>query len=284
MAATVTPLTAEVLEFSAGPDQLIRQFLPAISVIDVSTFRRGDAHNVFSFKGVAGTTCRLGIFACSDGSSERSVILALPQSGAVDRIVIGISHGFAQNAHIYGPLGWNNARSKPLIQRVLLAHVINRWGAQVLAGKPQTGLFHIIRGAGRELGPFARNGAFVRECLNKISEITQGAFSFDHVEAFTFSSGIYDFNTFLGAAGGHLNIEAVYNIDPAGGTPCSLPRGATRKQFLSGTTTRALPAGFEHLLMPRWRNESSYGRIADRFNYLHNHCMPLYALHLGLQL
>jgi hypothetical protein len=110
------------------------------------------------------------------------------------------------------------------------------------------------------------------------------AFSFDHVEAFTFSSGIYDFNSFLGAAGGHLNIEAVYNIDPAHGTACSLPRGASRKQFLSGTTTNARPAGFELLFMPRWRNESAFGTINDRFQYLHNRCMPLYALHLGLQL
>jgi hypothetical protein len=39
----------------------------------------------------------------------------------------------------------------------------------------------------------------------------------------------------------------------------------------------------------RWANEPFFGRrqaLPDPslFYYLHNHCMPLYALHLGIQL
>ncbi|MCS7025985.1 MAG: hypothetical protein NZV14_14370 [Bryobacteraceae bacterium] len=284
MPTSVTPITTEVLGVPTGSDHLISQILPAISVIDVSTFRVNSPDNVFSFKGVAGTTCRLGLFACSNGSLERAAVLVLPPTGTVDRIVLGISHGFAQNAHIYRELGWTNPRSRPLLERVLLAHVVNRWGPQVLAGKTRTGLFHVIRGAPPELGPFASNGRFVCDCLEKVAELTRDAFRFDHVEAFTFSSGIFDFNSFVGAVSGCLNLEAVYNLDPAAGIACAQPRGARRRQFLTGMTTRSRPAGFEYLPLPRWRNEFSYGRIPDAFQYLHNHCIPNYALHLGLQL
>ena len=88
-----------------------------------------------------------------------------------------------------------------------------------------------------------------------------------------------------------LSVEAVYSLDPNPAIPAAAPAGAVRKQFLSGQTFRGgvPPGGFEFMPVGRWANESEFPRRATfqspaLFNYLHNHCMPLYALHLGIQL
>ena len=112
---------------------------------------------------------------------------------------------------------------------------------------------------------------------------TGNSFVFDTCEAFTFSSGIYEFNNFIGAVSGSVSIRAVYAIDPVHSIVPAAPAGARRKQYASGTAGR-LVAGFEHLPLARWRNEdefASHSRIGN-FEYLHNRCMPLYVLHLGL--
>jgi len=72
-----------------------------------------------------------------------------------------------------------------------------------------------VRAQGDELGPF-RDGAFIREVLESMSQATGRAFGYQHVEMFCFSSGIYDLNNILPSVRSNLNLEAVYNLDPAG--------------------------------------------------------------------
>ena len=145
---------------------------------------------------------------------------------------------------------------------------------------------YIVRAQGDELGPFAADGAFVQEVLTQLASLTGDAFSFDHVEAFTFSNGVSDFNVFIPAVSSALNIEAVYGIDPAEAVPIAQPGSAVRKQYLSGQTGGP-KAGFEFLGLDSWVNE---WRFPERqtfkspwpFHYLHNHVMPSYVLNLAL--
>lgn len=267
-----------------GVNGLIPQIIPAIGVVDVATFRPGVQSNAPLFTFVPPTIARLGIFAARKNGIERAVILLLPASGVPDRVMIGISHGFGQNAAIYHKLGWEDPLSPDLIRSVLLNHVINRWGAQVLAGKKPMTLMHIVRAAGVELGPFANDGAFTRDVLTQLRALTDNAFSFDAVEAFTYSSGISDFTTFVSSISSTLNVAAVYNIDPKSGMSAPIPAGGVRKQYLSGMTGVASKAGFESMQMPRWTNEMRYPlEHKNPFKYLHNHCLPDYALFLGIQ-
>jgi len=286
----VRPINQQILGM-AGTDNLIQQIIPAIMVISPATFRAGDPSNQPSFTSAAGTVGRLGIFAAQKASSERAVILLLPPTGTPNRVIICITQGFAQATARLDPLGWSNPLSPPFIQFVLLKHVINRWGAQTLASKKQMAFLYIVRAKGaNELGPFANDGAFVTQVLTELVALTNGAFAFDHVEAFTFSSGISEFNVFSRSISGQLSVEAVYNLDPNPAVTAAAPTGASRKQFLSGQTFRgSVPAGFEFMPESRWANEPAFPRrntfdVPALFNYLHNHCMPLYALHLGIQL
>jgi hypothetical protein len=158
----------------------------------------------------------------------------------------------------------------------------------MLASRKQMALMYIVRARGNELGPFANDGAFVRQVLTEIAGLTADAFSFDAVEAFTFSSGIAEFNMFLRSIGGVVNLQAVYNIDPAHGVLAGGPSGIVRRQFLSGQTSDGPRPAFEYMPVPRWENEWEYSRRETfanpwRFNYMHNHCMPRYTLHLGIQ-
>jgi hypothetical protein len=267
---------------------LIQQIFPAVQLIDVPTFQPGNASNAFLFTGVAMATARLGIFAAQKASSaQRAVILVLPGSGVPDRVVIGITHGFGQNADYYGQLGWEDPLSPLLIDDVLLRFVIKRWGPQVLAVSPPAAFVLIVRAVpsgGSELGPFAADGGFVREVLTQMSAITQGAFAVKHVEAFTYSSGIHDFNKFVPSLIGHLTVEAVHNIDPTHGIPTGPPPGAKLRQFLSGHTTGGAPRpGFEFMRYQRWKNEPFFA-IAPKndFAYMHNFVLPQYTLHLGM--
>ena len=286
----VRPINQQILGM-AGTNNLIQQIIPPIMIISSATFRPGNQANQPNFITAAGTVGRLGIFAAQKGSSERAVILLLPPTATPDRVNICITQNFDQARRDLDSLGWSNPLSPPFIQFVLLKHVINRWGAQTLASKKQMAFLYIVRAKGApELGPFASDGQFVRQVLTELVAMTSNAFSFDHIEAFTFSSGISEFNVFSRSVTGHLSIEAVYNIDPNPATTAAAPQGAVRKQFLSGQTFRgAVPPGFEFMPEGRWANEPAFpSRNAFPnpaiFNYLHNHCMPLYALHLGIQL
>lgn len=280
-------LVKSITEYALGMQPvngLIQQIFPAIPLVDVASFRTGLPTNKPLFTFALPTVARLGIFSAAKNGVERAVILVLPPGGVPNRVMIGISHGFGgNNLAVYKALGYEDPLSKDLIRFVLLNHVINRWGAQVLAGKKPMALMHIVRAAGKELGPFANDGAFTRDVLTQLRAQTGDAFSFDTVEAFTFSSGIGDFNTFLSSISSTLNVGAVYNIDPNPAIAAKLPAGGVRKQYLSGMTGATHKAGFESMLLGRWKNEPRYPIKTDNFQYLHNHCLPDYALHLGIQ-
>lgn len=283
--AKVRPITKQILGMEPT-DGLIEQIIPPVTVISVPTFKPGVIRNAPQFTGTPMRTARLGIFAAGKASSsERAVILVLPGSAVPDRVVIGISHGFGQNADYYGNLGWSDPLSPPLILDVLLRHVVKRWAPQVLAATPARAYLHIVRAAGRELGPFANDGAFVRNVLSALVGLTNNGFLFQHVETFTYSSGIDDLNVFIGAASGHFNIEAVYSQDPAKATPARRPPNAKLRQFLSGMTGPPRP-GFEFMPLHRWKHELFYYqyKAVGEFEYLHNFVMPQYTLHLGMQM
>lgn len=281
---TVRPIMQQIIGMS-GTNNLVPQIIPAVSIISVATFRPGAGGNTPEFSFAPNRTGRLGIFAARKGNSERAVILLLPASGAPDRVLIGITHGFAQNTAYYEGKGWRDPLSRALIEDVLLRFVVNRWGAQTLAGKKNMAFLLIVRAAGRsELGPFANDGPFVAEALRQMASLTGNAFSYDHVEVFTYSSGINELNVFLPAISPVLNVETIYAIDPAGARSALRTGSALRKQYLSGQTGGP-SAGFEYMPLNRWRNEDRYGRwqTVGLFNYLHNWCMPSYILHLGIQ-
>ncbi len=279
----VRPITREILGME-GTNNLALQVIPAISIIDVPTFRPGVTSNELRFRVAPKTVGRLGIFAARKDQDERAVILLLPEKETPDRVLICITQGFAQASKTVEPLGWSNPLSPELIKFCLLKHVIKRWGAQTLAARKNMALMYIVRARGKELGPFANDGAFVRQSLTEMATLTNGAFSFGHAEAFTFSSGIVDFNPFVRSLSGHLNVRAVYNIDPAHAMGALQPEGAVRKQYLSGQTGGP-SAGFEFLPINRWKNEDYFeqSRKAGLFEYLHNHCMPMHMLYLGIQ-
>jgi hypothetical protein len=168
----------------------------------------------------------------------------------------------------------------------LLKHVINRWGAETLAATDDMAFLYIVRARGDELGPFANDGPFVLEVLTQLASLTGDSFSFDQVEAFTFSSGVSDFNVFINSISSLLNIQAVYGIDPAQAMPLARPSGCERKQYLSGQTGGPSP-GFEYLGLDSWVNEFRYPermKLPDPwvFNYMHNWVMPMYILNLAL--
>jgi len=289
----VRPINQETLGMD-GPSNLILQTIPSIGVISTATFRPGDIRNKPQFTSAPGNTGRLGIFAAGTAPDERAVILLLPKSGRPDRLMICITQTFGQGRaaiNDLGKLGWSNPLSAPFIKFALLKHVINRWGAQVLASKKQMALLYILRaGRATQLGPFAHDGNFVVQVLTELAALTDGAFSFDHVEAFTFSSGISDFKTFLASVAGSLNVEVLYTIDPNPAVKPSAPKAAANLGFLSGQTfTGSVPPGFEYMPPDRWANEF---RFPSRFtfdapaifNYMHNWVMPMYTLNLGIQI
>jgi hypothetical protein len=269
-----------------GPNHLVNQIIPSIGVINPSSFRMHAMNNRLTFSSVGSTTGRLGIFAAQKGAQQRAVILLLPSSGTPSRLLICITQGFGQAARDLEPLGWSNPLSRPFVNFCLLKHVINRWGAQTLAATADTAFLYIVRARGDELGPFANDGAFVLEVLTQLASLTGDSFSFDQVEAFTFSSGVSDFNVFINSISSLVNIQAVYGIDPAQAMPLARPGGCERKQYLSGQTGGPSP-GFEYLGLDSWVNEFRYPdrmKLPDPwvFNYMHKWVMPMYILNLAL--
>ncbi|HKX83849.1 MAG TPA: hypothetical protein VJL58_06505, partial [Pyrinomonadaceae bacterium] len=267
---SVRPLNQQLLGMP-GSNNLIDQILPAFSLIEPGTFRAGDPSNAFGFRHVPQMTGRLGIFAAEKEGVERAVMMLLPQSTRPDGVLICVTHGFQQAAATLDKLGWANPLSHEHVHYALLKHVINRWGLQTLASRTNLAFMYILRARGNELGPFARDGAFLRFVLEEIKNLTNNAFSYDTCEAFTFSSGIHDFNPFLRAAASHVNINAVYAIDPVHSMPAQNPNGGRRKMYASGTAG-PITVGFEPMGMERWQNESAYNTPErnDRFMYLHN--------------
>jgi hypothetical protein len=284
--SAVRPITQQILGV-ASPNNLITQVIPSIEVIAESTFRAGVTSNKPSFRSVSPTAGRLGIFAAQKGSLQRAVILLLPPTGVPDRVIICITQGFAQATATLDPLNWGDPLSPALINFVLLKHVVNRWGAQTLASRKQMAFVYIVRAKGDELGPFKNDGPFMRQVLTEMASLTNQSFSFGNVEAFTFSSGISEFNTFVTAINGVLPVRALYALDPAPAVGTAQLPGVVRKQFLTGATGGPR-AGFEFMPIDRWSNESQFATrntfpAPAGFNYLHNHCAPKYFLHLGLQ-
>jgi peptidoglycan hydrolase-like protein with peptidoglycan-binding domain len=283
----VRVITDQILGTFPATNNLISQIIPPLTVIDESSFRPGDQTNEPQFRVFAPTGGRLAIFAAKKNNVERALILLLPPNGIAGQLLICVTQGFAQ-ANEKGALdllGWSNPLSPPFIQFVLLKHVINRWGAQTLAGKKNMGFLYIVRAKdAKELGPFTNDGAFVVQCLTEMASLTNGAFSFDKVEGMTFSSGIGEFNVFMASLAGKLNVGAVYNIDPANALAAAIPPGGVRKQFLSGQTGGPR-SGFEFMPLKRWKNEPLFPttKVFSQFEYLHNRVMPLYTLFLGIQ-
>jgi hypothetical protein len=282
---SVRSINQEILGMDA-PNHLISQIIPSIAIVNPHSYRLHALNNRLTFSSVSPTSGRLGIFAAQKGSQQRAVILLLPSAGTPSRLIICITQGFAQASRNLDPLGWGNPLSPPFVNFCLLKHVINRWGAQTLAATDDMAFLYIVRARGNELGPFANDGAFMQEVLTQLASLTGDAFSFDRVEAFTFSSGVSDFNVFINAVNSTLNIEAVYGIDPAQAIPIARPGTSVRKQYLSGQTGGPA-AGFEFLGLDSWMNEWRWpdrSKLPDPwpFNYLHNHCMPNYILNLAL--
>ncbi len=285
---TVEAITKNVLGLETQHG-LVRQFVPALPMIDLPTFRAGDPENMPAFSFTPLKVARLGIFACGKAGVERSVILFLPENGVPQNVLIGVSHQFKQNTAHYEGLGWTNPRSAPLIHFVLLKHLIRRWAPQVLTAPQPTAFFHIVRAAGgHELGPFQNDGAFVKEALQKMSALTNNAFGFSSVQAFTFSNGIFDFNDFLSGIQSSLNVTRVISMDPRYAFKAKVKPGVVAKQYLSGQTHPAggpVP-GFEFLPFKRWWNEPSHPMartLPSKFQYLHNYALPNYTLSLGLR-
>jgi hypothetical protein len=285
----VRPILAQ-LTGNAGTNNLMPATVPGHYLINQSTFRAGDLSNAPSFTRGSGWRARIGAFAARQGNVERAAILLLPESATPDRVLVGITHVFGQsreNRAYYGNLGWSDPLSPRLIADVTTRFVHQRWGPQVLASKKNMAFLLPVRAQGNELGPF-QDGAFLREALEAISAATGRAFTYDHVEMFGYSSGIYALNAMIPSVRGSLNLEVVYNLDPAGGIP--IHAGPAAKQFLSGQTTHGQGRpGFELMNLPRWANENDFASINPNnqnavFNYLHNGVLPSYCLYLGIQL
>ncbi len=284
---TVRPINREILGMD-GANNLISQIIPSIAIVNPHSFRFGVLNNVLTFSSISPSTARLGVFAAKKGSDQRAVILMLPSAGTPSRLMICITQEFEQaNADIQS-LGWTNPLSPAFVNFCILKHVVNRWGAQILAATREMALLYIVRArsVGHELGPFAKDGPFLKEVLTQIVSLTSNAFSFDHVEAFTYSSGVDEFNIFIPAVASFLNIAAVYGIDPAQAVPVVKPGNALRRQYLSGETGGPV-AGFEFLGVNSWVNEWNFTPEVRtdhtfRHNYLHNRVMPLYVLNLAL--
>jgi len=282
MGQSVRPINRDILNME-GSNNLIEQILPQFVGIDISSFRAGDRTNVFRFMPIPRAVGRLGIFAAEKGGVERAVIMLLPEKARADGILICITQGFQQAAGTLDALGWANPLSYKHVHYALLKHVINRWGLQTLASRKNLGLMYILRARGNELGPFAADGPFLQFVLEEIKNLTNNSFSYDTCEAFTFSSGIHDFNPFMRAASGNVNIKSVYAIDPVHSMIPVNPNGGRVKVYSSGTAGAIGPMS-EPMVLERWQNEPAYDTPEknDKFMYLHNRCMPWYVLGLAL--
>lgn len=291
---TTRLVTDEVLTFG-GPfkaaNNMITQIIPSIGIINTSTYKPGAGGKPLDFTFSAPTTARLAVFACQKNGIERAAILLLPAGVNPDRLLICISHGFGgQRGEVVKrleSLGFRNPLSKPLIEAMLMSHIVTRWGAQMLASKKQMGFLYIVRSGapGGELGPFAADGPFLRDVLTEMRELTNGSFSFNTIETMTYSSGLNEHNRFVAAIEGSFNVAASYVIDPKPQAHASTKK-AKRRMFWSGAVRAEPPmAGAEFLPLRRWANDPQHIKlkIMGEQKYLHEWTMPYYCLYLALQ-
>jgi hypothetical protein len=257
------------------------------SIVNVTTFKAGDPRNVLDFVPRSGCPVRLKLFASKIGTVERTYWLMLPREGAAQGVMIVISHGFGQGEWHYGPLGYNNPFSKPFLDDVKLRFVLARWGMQLAFLRPQMGLLMPVRakggtGGGTELGPFVSQSGLGTRIVNQIAALSHADFLLKTVGVVTFSSGVYDANTFIRVGGHGLPFALAVNQDPAGGM--AIAGGGMRRQYLSGYTTGGPRPGFEYLPDPRWIIEPQRTAMKAQLGreYLHTWAVPTYTLALAL--
>jgi len=251
----------------------------------MSTFKPGDQNNAFDFNPAApGPAVNLRVFAAKIGSIERTHWLMLPFSNRATSLMVVISHGFGQNWAYYSKLGFANPMSKPLLLDVRDRFVLHRWGHQVATSRSSMALLMPVRsaGGGGELGPFISQTGLGAKIVTSILIQADAAAALGEVNLVTFSSGIYDANTFIASGGRGLKFNLMVNQDPSGGVNIG---GPARKQYLSGWTTGGPRPGFEFLPMPRWQNDPKLEEMKAKLGreYLHTWALPTYTLGMALR-
>jgi hypothetical protein len=286
------------LPFSPDANNLVPIAMPTagtFKVIDESRFAFGKK-DPLQFRDVPNNIGRIGIFAAKKGASERAVILVVPKSGTPSSVLAVISTRFSQNADFFQKVGGGDPLSPKVILFTLNSHLRDNhgWASQMLASSKQMAVVYIVRSLASkttgELGPFATDGAFFRECLVQMSALTNGSFSFGSVTAMSFSLGIVDLNPFVSAISKHVPVTRVINLDPQHAAHAVRPKGARAVEFLSGET--GIGSGFEIIPEARWVNEDQFAtRKASgalktkqgRLAYFHDRCIANYALRLALE-
>jgi peptidoglycan hydrolase-like protein with peptidoglycan-binding domain len=279
-------VTEQILGSFPSHDNLIDQVIPSVQVVDVADFQAGRGKRPLQFRRAPQTTARIAIFSCEKGGDKRAVILALPPTGRPSGVIFTLHARFGQAVGLTPELkNFADPLDPTGLKFILLKHVVQRYAPQVIASGKPLAVAYIMRSAGKsELGPFANDGDFVRDCLAGMASLTNGAFGFDTVEASTHSNGIVDFGPFVGSMAGKLNVKAIYNIDPVAAMGAPVVPGAARRQYLSGQTGAARP-GFVFLPHEMWRNEDFFNPRPtgnQMFNYLHSSALPRHCLFMGL--
>ena len=286
------------LPFSPDGNNLVPIAMPTagtFKVIDGSRFAFGKK-DPLEFRDVPNNIGRIGIFAAKKGVSERAVILVVPKGATPDSVLVVNSAAFSQNARFYNALGGGHPLSPKVILFVLNSHLKDNhgWASQMLASSRQMAVVYIVRSLASkptgELGPFATDGAFFRECLVQMKALTKNSFSFGSITAMSFSNGIFDFNPFVGAISKHVKVTRVINLDPERATHAVRSKGAGVVEFLSGET--GVAPGFELLSNERWVNEQlfnakkasgAFKTKLGRLAYFHDRCIANYTLRLALE-
>jgi hypothetical protein len=290
LAATVTPqdaLTLKLFGGTIGKDHCVEHSVTGARVIDTTTFKSGDPKNLFTFSFAANTTARVGIFLVERGTFKRALIVCLPSAGTAAGVLFGISHGFGQNDTAYMQRGYNNPLSEPHLTYVADWALFNdfRWAAQLLFSRRREMAFVMpvrAKTGHGELGPFLTDGTLTRQTLDGLAAVIGKGFATTPFDTFSFSSGIGDMVPFLHALKGNVAVRSVISLDPA---PAMMAPGTQPTlQFLSGMTGAPKP-GQEFLPYARWAKHHMWAaQKANQFNFLHNGCLPIYCLHLGLQI
>jgi len=286
------------LPFSPDGNNLVPIAMPTAStfkVIDESRFAFG-RKDPLQFRDVPNNIGRIGIFAAKKGASERAVILVVPKGATPDSVLAVISTRFSQNADFFQKIGGGDPLSPKVILFLLNSHLKDNhgWASQMLASSKQMAVVYIVRSLASktsgELGPFATDGAFFRQCLVQMKALTNNSFSFGSLTAMSFSLGIADLNPFVGAISKHLKVARVINLDPQHAIHALRPKGAAAVEFLSGET--GVGPGFELLPEPRWVNEElfkakkasgAFKTKQGRLIYFHDRCIANYTLRLALE-
>ena len=239
---------------------------------------------MLDFVAKAGRVVTLKVFAAKIGTTERAFWLMLPESGIPRSLMVIISHGFGQNHAYYSKKGYSNPLSKDLLIDVRDRFIFQRWGMQVAAMRADMGLLFPVRAhaGGSELGPFISQASVGTAIISTIASRANADFLLNAVDVCTFSSGIYDANTFIHTGGKGLKFRLMVNQDPSNGAP--IASVGIRKQYLSGWTTGGPRVGFEFLPKPRWVNDPKFAQMNSSLGreYLHTWALPTYTLAMAL--